>query len=203
MPLSDIKVELQETIKKLEHILYDELLLGLSDVPTYDISSLFDNNDDDRVGFSLLDNFRNRSLPECHRWLVLDGACADPRLKSEIWHENNNVRPSFAKHYESVTQAFLKELLVAMHKGSGQPARRTEVLTITWENTEKGLRDLTILLNELSFTIPYHKSRTRTHRSRYPVRFPLKIVQHILLQYMALVLPMRAFSIFGNHDTCS
>lgn len=141
MPLSDIKVEMKRTITELERILVEELLLELPDVPVYDVSEFFDNNDEDRVDFSLLDNPRNKPLLVGHERFVVDGAAKNVRLKCEIW-DGCKVRAEFADRYESASQRFLKELLVVLHKGSGQPARATELLTIIWKNTTKRPRDL-------------------------------------------------------------
>nr|GFD56690.1 hypothetical protein [Tanacetum cinerariifolium] len=83
--LSDIKVELKKTITKLERILYEELLLELPDVPVYNISDFFDNTDDDRVGYSLLDNPRNKPLLFGRQGFVVEGAMMNARLRCEIW----------------------------------------------------------------------------------------------------------------------
>lgn len=192
MPLSDIQVELKKTITELERILVDELLLELPDAPEYDVSEFFDNHDDDRVDYSFLDDPRNEILLAGRQNFVVDRAAKNARLKGKIW-DGSRVRAEFADRYESASQRFLKELLVALHKGSGPPACTTDLLTLIWKNTAERPRDLTFLLNQLSFTIPSHKPRTKKHKIPFSVRFPLKLVQRILLSYLALVLPMREF----------
>lgn len=192
MPLTDIQIELKKTITELERILVDELLLELPDAPEYEVSDFFDDHDDNRVSYSFLDDPRNKILLAGRQHFVLNGAAKNPRLKGEIW-DGSKVRAEFADRYESASQRFLKELLVALHKGSGRPASTTNLLTTIWKNTAERPRNLTILLNQLSFIISSHKPRTKMHKIQYSVRFPLKLVQRILLSYLALVLPMREY----------
>lgn len=192
MPLSDIQIELKKTITELERILVDELLLELPDAPEYEVLDFFDDHDDNRVNYSFLDDPRNKILLAGRQRFVLNGAAKNPRLKGEIW-DGSKVRAEFADRYESASQRFLKELLVALHKGSGPPACTTDLLTTIWKNTPERPRNLIILLNQLSFIVPSHEPRTKVHKTRYSVRFPLKLVQRILLSYLALVLPMREY----------
>jgi len=80
---------------------------------------------------------------------------------------------------------------VALHKGSGQPARRVELLGIRWRNSGLAVRNLRLLFEFFCFVLTYHKAQTRTHASRSPVRFIFPEVAQLLVQYLVIVQPFR------------
>lgn len=57
---------------------------------------------------------------------------------ADTWY----IRSEFAQKYEKSVQRFLECRLILIHKGSGQPARRKEFLSMRWQNIELMKRNI-------------------------------------------------------------
>ncbi|EXJ77311.1 hypothetical protein A1O3_10469 [Capronia epimyces CBS 606.96] len=156
-------------VRQMRRVFYEDLCFGLPDLPV---------------------------IP------LLTRITQDPRLRDLVFHTEQYeldegggwpVRSDFAQQYAVADEAFKEALLVAMHKGSGQPARRTEFLGIRWRNSNRGVRNFRLLFDYACFILTYHKAQTRTHASRAPVRFLWGPVKELWVLYLYIVQPFRIF----------
>ena len=121
-----------------------------------------------------------------------------PRVESSMQDdsEESNIcdfiaRGDAAIQYERAVQRFLQHMMILIHVGSGQAARRPEMLGLRWCNRQADKRNIFIHDGLVIFILTYHKSINRTNASRYPVRCLLPEVGELLVQFLALVQPFR------------
>lgn len=157
-----------------------------------------DNWDNAHPGWSFIQDPRNRTILHNGEEWLFNNIRQRPWLVEQVFQpnhsdENPSVRPSFADQYEIAVQNFLEFMLVLIHKGSGQPGRKPEVLGMRWCNVQHDKRSLFLHDRYLLFLLTYHKSLSRTHASRFPARFLFPAVAQLLIQYLVLILPFRAW----------
>ena len=185
----------EETNFYLEHaqtIFERDLCLELPNLPQYHPRELEDNWDAGQPGLSFIDDPRNEAALEGGREWLFQQVCRNPRLQQMVFEDQStHVRPSFAREFEKSVQRFLEYLLMLMHKTSGQPARKPEFLGLRWRNKGYDKRNVFLHDGYVLFLLTYHKSLSRVHASRYPVRFLLPEVGRLLIQYLVLIQPFR------------
>lgn len=172
-----------------------ELCFGLDDIPVYALDALVDDWGDVTPGRSFLTDPRNdAALGEGRAWVFrrlqarpdILGAIGRPDAGG-IWR----LRADAVARYEDAVQRFLRPMIVLLHVASGQPARRTELLSLRWQNAQTDARKLYLHDGHLLFMLDYHKSINKTHSSRFPVRFVLPRVATLLVRFLVLVQPFR------------
>jgi hypothetical protein len=122
-----------EEIKEARVILKDRLCFGLRDIPTYHPLHLEDYWEDPTPGHSFVDDTRNHpSLEAGRQWLwksIRDNmALKEAFFRYDTTNQTYIVDPKAASEYERDVQHFLEHLAMAIHLGSGMPARKPEFL---------------------------------------------------------------------------
>jgi len=92
--------------------------------------------------------------------------------------------------YESQAQDFLKRLLVLCHITSGQPLRQPELLSVRWRNTDR-IRHILLWEKRVLIHTQYHKGQQQSGAYKENIRFLPRPVGHLLLDYLAYVMPLR------------
>ena len=191
--------EIDFCLQEAQRIFLEDLCLSLPEVPPCPLEQLVDNWDNATPGWSFTSDPRNSDiLGHTVAWLF-EHVRLHPPLADQVFRQDPSggddllVRPDFTDQYESAVQRFLEFMLVLVHKGSGQPGRAPEVLGLRWCNVQHDKRNLFVHDGRLLFILTYHKSLSRTHASRFPARFLFPAVAQLLTQYVALVLPFRAW----------
>lgn len=197
----EIKFLAQEITFYLDHartIFERDLCLGLPNIPTYPLDELRDNWDSRRPGCSFLDDPRNVGILAGGEEWLWENIQRESELRHLVLRRNHEeegeswcVRSEFAQQYEKSVQRFLEYLMVLIHKGSGQPARRKEFLGMRWQNVGFTKRNVFVHDGHVLFLLTYHKSLSRTHASRHPARFLLPEVRLLLVQFLVLITPIR------------
>lgn len=187
--------EVRYCLQGAARILSEDLLLNVEDPPVYRVEDLVDNWDGSSPFQSFIDDPRNADhLDGGHDWLYRQ-ILSSPTLTDRVLQADADgqwlVRPDAAHQYEMAVQHFLELMLTVIHKGSGQPARRPEMLGLRWQNTAYDRRNLFIHDGYVLFILTYHKSQNQAHASRYPVRFLLPEAGRLLVQFLVLVQPFR------------
>lgn len=204
--IDDLSREIVFCLEEAREIFERDLCLGFSDVPSYPLERLQDNWSAARAGYSFKDDPRNAHFWEGHDEWLLHHIAQDVDHVSTVFHADQisltesaplPFRSEFAKQYLVSVEKFLECMLVLVHKGSGQPARRVEFLGTRWRNIGTDLRNLFLHSGHVVFILKYHKSQSRTHASRYPARFLMPEVGQKLVQFLVLVHP---FLLLMSHD---
>ena len=198
--IPDLSQEMVFCLREAQEIFQTELCLGFTDIPTYPIRELQDNWSSGFPGYSFVEDTRNAAFLEGQDHWLGDQIAASAEYVETVFHTEQlehrsrgtwPVRSEFAKQYQVSVENFLEHLLVLVHKGSGQPARRVEFLGTRWRNVGMAPRNLRLHSGHVLFILDYHKSQTRTHASRSPVRFLFPAVAQLLLQFLVLIQPFR------------
>lgn len=197
--LDDLHREMQYCWQEADRIFSRDLCLGFTDVPTYALRELQDNWSNMLPGYSFVDDIRNAAILEGHDQWLTERIYRDPARAALVFHlpsagvpsGQEKVRSVFATQYQLAVIRFLELMLVLVHKGSGQPARRPEFLGTRWCNTGLAPRNLRLHSGHVLFVLTYHKSMHRTHASRSPVRFLPPLVGQRLVQFLILIQSFR------------
>jgi superfamily II DNA helicase RecQ len=198
--IPDLGQEMAFCLREAQQIFTQELCLGFPDIPTFAVSELQDNWAHSFPGYSFTVDTRNTAQFEDQaEWLSQRIATHPDHLEAVFHIEQSQdhvlgrwpVRSEFAKQYQISVERFLECMLVLVHKGSGQPARRTEFLGLRWRNNGLAPRNLRLHSGHLLFILTYHKSQLRTHASRSPVRVLFPAVEQLLIQFLGLIQPFR------------
>jgi superfamily II DNA helicase RecQ len=200
--LSDLHNIIFKGVKEAQRIFEEDLCLSgrsspASEIPVLDLGLLVDNWDATAPGQSFLTDSRNASyFGPLEDWLI-SRVGKTPVLFHMFWLQTAEgrwvVSADAAQQYEDAVQKFLQALMVPFFLGSGQQGRRSEFLGLRWRNTTLTTRDLFLHDGQMLFILSYHKTRSQTNASRWPVRFLLPEVAQLVTQYLAIIQPFREF----------
>ena len=186
---------LQDLFNSAEGLLQKTLLLGLSEVPVYQVGTLVDTPSDHRPGKCFLDDHRNRlHAVDGYLFKQLQG---NPTLVSRFFLPNASgtedggcppplrVRHSAVNAYLHANQLFLQQLAVLIYWSAGLPPRRKEFVQVQWCNGET-IRNIYILDGSVVIITGYHKSQWRIG-TRPVARFLPPRVGNLLVRYLIYI----------------
>lgn len=175
-------------------LLYDELLLGSTDIVPIESWRLHDDLDVEDYGGSWLTDGRNAEVlagtqdallrqierrPELRRVFVRDGADGEKCLCTKA-----------IAIYEAHVQEFLRRMVTLVHISPCPPLRAPELLSVIHCNTGRR-RSILIWEKMVMMYVRYHKSQEQTGAQTDNVRFLPRAVGDLLLTYLAVVQPLR------------
>lgn len=88
---------------------------------------------------------------------------------------------------------FIKHLFGAIHIPSGMPARSEELRMVRWADTTAVSRNIFVHQGRLILIFSYNKATTVSSKSFYIVRFPCRIIEHVLFLYLTYIRPFCDF----------
>jgi hypothetical protein len=160
----------------------------------YRAEALEDDKKQDRVGYSFLEDDRNRTWLEAGKnWSIR--RITDSAARRKIWfdHGREDGKPFRARAVQSYGQTvkeLMERMFLLMHMVSGQPARATEILSIRHKNTMNGgVRNIFAHNGLICFVTSYHKSFRATGQAKVIHRYLPREVSELLVWYLWLVLP--------------
>lgn len=96
-------------------------------------------------------------------------------------------RTKVTVQYEAVVDEFLKRLLVLIHMASGQPLRASELLSVTWRNTQRR-RNVYLKHGLVMLYTTYHKGQQQMGKFKDNIRFLSAAISDLLLDYLTWVI---------------
>ncbi|KAK3061704.1 hypothetical protein LTS18_005618, partial [Coniosporium uncinatum] len=184
-------------IEAATYILERNLCFDMEGVPRYEPSQLVDNWDVSSPGQSFLTYTRNEPYISDGKSWIFNQLRLYPELMKLLYKTDDasswQLSSLAVAEYENAIQRFLECMLVLVHIASGQSARKPELLGLRWCNKQSDKRNLFIHDGHLLFILTYHKPLNMTNASRYPVRFLFPEVGSLLVRYLILVQPFRAW----------
>jgi len=204
-----IKLTMQDVRDLVAHeftmattVFNQDLCFDLENVPRYPIEKIVDNWDASSPGASFITDRRNAALFTGANCWLFDQITKSTKLMDLLLYKTPDgswrVRTDVARQYEDAVQQFLEHLIILIHIGSGQPARRPELLGIRWCNKQADQRNIFIHDGYVMFILTYHKAINLTNASRYPVRVLLAKVGELFVRFLLLIQPFRTWL---SHDT--
>lgn len=196
--MGELRDFVRQLLEEAETILSEELCFGAKDLPEFDLGKLRDNWNDGMPGASFATNPNNSgAFEDAADWfpshLRNNPGLGDLLYTSPGDGTQPRVNSKAARQYEDSVQRFLECMLILLHIGSGQPARRPELMGLRWRNVQADKRNLFLHEGLLCFILFYHKSLNMLNASRYPVRFLLPTVGRLLARFLILIQPVRAY----------
>lgn len=176
-----IRLFIKDTVQDLRTILFKDLLFGLSDFPIPCLKDLVDDLGNTDHGYYFASDSRNKELQTSRLWLFrrmnLNPSIRRVLLSSKISTTGTTsfeVDKLKRKEYELKISQFLEKLFIAIHLGSGQPARGTEISGLQVRNDMRKQRSLFIIDAELCFILHYNKSQSirKSMNTRSEALFP-------------------------------
>jgi hypothetical protein len=162
-------------------------------VPAIDLLSIKDDPSRAQVGWSFLQDPRNRDLAGKDEW-ILDRIFHHDWLKREFLATKTGSRwkQRAVQQYLRQVDQFLERLLLLTHLTAGQPARGTELLSIRHRNTTHGIRRNIFVEDGLvTFVTFYHKGYSITGSTKIIHRYLPREVGERVVYYLWLVEPFR------------
>jgi hypothetical protein len=200
--LSDLHRIVFEGIAEARQIFDEELCLNgrsspACNIPHLDLGLLVDSWDATARGQSFLTDLRNASYLDPLKDWLFSRVGNNQVLFQTFWSQtatgNWVVCADAVQQYEDAVQRFLRALMVPFFIGSGQQGRRSEFLALRWRNTTWSTRDLFLHDGQMVYVLSYHKTRSQSNATRWPVRYLLPEVAQLVTQYLTLVQPFRKF----------
>src|SRR5204862_3497742 len=125
-------------------------------VPPIHWDSMVDNPSESRVGWSFLDDERNKFDVDGQWWLY-ERMYKEQRLRKEFI-KGGQLQEEVVEAYQRQVERFQELLLILMYTSGGQSARVLELLGIRWKNTEQGgVCNIFIEDGLVAFVTTYHK----------------------------------------------
>ena len=150
---------------------------------------MVDNPSESRVGWSFLDDERNKFDVDGQWWLY-ERMFKEQRLREKFIDENRHVQEEAAEAYQRHVERFQELLLILMHMVGGQAARAPELLGIRWQNTEQGgVRNIFIEDGLVAFVTTYHKGYRSSGNIKIIHRYLPREIGELLVYYLWLVRP--------------
>lgn len=174
-----------------EKLLRKEVLLSC-DIPNFEEHQLIDNLSEKKVYYSFISDPRNPFLQ--HRNHLLKHILSpvhenrfvlEQREGKILWNRNKTGIMAWVKTCERC----LAYLFALFHYGAGQPARGTELATLTWVNTMDRARSIFWFHGLVNIVFTYNKTQGNAGTSRVISRSLPPPVGRLCILWMALVIP--------------
>ena len=103
-------------------------------VPIIDWENTVDQPSETRVGWSFLDDDRNK-FGIYKEWWMFERLYQEQALRERFLDAEGKLKEEAGEIYQRYIERFLELLLVLIHLCGGQPSRVPEILGLRWKNT--------------------------------------------------------------------
>jgi hypothetical protein len=145
--MAEVRTMVHGLVREAREVLFKDLMLVDMDsqgqvdstqVPGIDWDNMVDNPTENRVGWSFLDDERNRFEVD-GKWWLYQRMFTEQRVRQRFTTESSEggrpvIRKEIAEQYQRHIQQFLVLLLLLFHLCGGQPGRAPEILGLRWKN---------------------------------------------------------------------
>jgi hypothetical protein len=126
-------------------------------IPPIDWENTVDQPSETKVGWSFLDDERNK-FRAYKEWWLFERMYQEQALREQFLDVDGKLKDGAGEAYQRHIDRFLEMLLVLMHLCGGQPSHAPEILGLRWKNTANGgVRNITIEDRMVAFVARYHK----------------------------------------------
>jgi RecQ family ATP-dependent DNA helicase len=200
--MSQVQSMVHGLVEEARDVLYSKLMrvdmdaerqVDPQQVPPIYWDRMVDNPSESRVGWSFLDDERNKFDVDGEWWLY-ERMFQEQRLRKQFINENADSLSGPMKEeveaYEQEIERFQELLLILMHISGGQAGRAPELLGIRWKNTEQGgVRNIFIEDGLVAFVTAYHKGYRSSGNIKIIHRYLPREIGELLVYYLWLIRP--------------
>ena len=212
--MSQVRSMIHGLVEEARDVLFSKLMkvdmdaerqVDPQQVPPIHWDSIVDNPSESRVGWSFLDDERNKFDVDGQWWLY-ERMFKEQQLRKQFIDESiggssGKVKTEEIEAYERQVERFQELLLILMHMCGGQSARAPELLGIRWKNTEQGgVRNIFIEDGLVAFVTTYHKGYRSSNNIKIIHRYLPREIGELLVYYLWLVRPFHEKLQFQKHE---
>jgi RecQ family ATP-dependent DNA helicase len=158
-------------------------------VPPIDWENTVDQPSETKVGWSFLDDERNKFTVH-KEWWLFERMYHEQTLREQFLDVDGKLKEGAGEAYQRHIVRFLEVLLILIHLCAGQPSRAPEILGLRWKNTDNGgVRNILIENGLVGVVAQYHKGYRSSGNIKIIHRYLPKEVGELLVYYLWLVLP--------------
>ncbi|KAL7750726.1 hypothetical protein RI367_003683 [Sorochytrium milnesiophthora] len=195
-------VDIQKVVKHTVHHgrqLYEQLCFDAPPLPLEDDAQYTDKLQSYQVGYSFLNDGRNRSLIDRGQYLerMLSLSNSDRNLDffatvagADGGPDEVILRRSAVDKWLNKAQQLQQMLAVGVHLSGGQPGRAPELASLLACNTVGSQRSVFWCQRGLTLVTRYNKSTATTGYDKSIPRYPSPEVSILLLDYLSVIKPM-------------
>lgn len=201
MNIDTLKAMVQDQVTKAETILLKIFGINSTLLDQKAISKIKDDMSIRTTGYSFLTDPKNKDI-----FPIGDHI--------EYVFKNRHLRESLVRtvdgeivwlsegktHFATQAQSLLEVLLTIFHLLGGQPARSTEIMKITWYNSEIKHRNIFLCDGGILWITDYSKGRNQMGWSKFIPRYLPSDIASIYISYLHRVLPLYQYFIGPNGD---
>jgi RecQ family ATP-dependent DNA helicase len=201
--MAEVRTMVHGLVREAREVLFKDLMLVDMDsqgqvdsaqVPGIDWDNMVDNPTENRVGWSFLDDERNRFEVD-GKWWLYQRMFTDQRVRQRFTTESSGggrpvIRKEIAEQYQRHIQQFLVLLLLLFHLCGGQPGRAPEILGLRWKNSRQGgIRNIIMENGLVAFVTGYHKGYRSSGNIKIIHRYLPREVGELFVYFVWLVWP--------------
>ena len=201
--MAEVRTMVHGLVREAREVLFKDLMLvdidsqGQVDsiqVPGIDWDNMVDNPTENRVGWSFLDDDRNRFQVD-GKWWLYQRMFTEQRVRQRFTTESSEggrpvIRKEIAEQYQRHIQQFLVLLLLLFHLCGGQPGRAPEILGLRWRNSRQGgIRNVIIENGMVAFVTGYHKGYRSSGNIKIIHRYLPREVGELFVYFVWLIWP--------------
>ncbi len=193
--LARVNVDAVRSYVATEHVVLgrmmsQDLLLGLN-VEGMEVDNLREDVQNNEPGYSFMAERQNGA--ERKYLCLIQQICAMQRLREHFFDSSDSVININARTYLTKVGLFVRRLLTLTHIVYGQPARASEMTSMTIRNTQSGLRSIHIHGSSIMIIIRASKTQNLTAKERTIARFCPEELSAIFINYIMLIRPFEEF----------
>jgi superfamily II DNA helicase RecQ len=201
--MAEVRTMMHGLVREAREVLFKELMfvdvdskghVDATQAPGIDWETMVDNPTENRVGWSFLDDERNR-FPVDGKWWLYQRMFTEQRVRQRFITESSDqsipqIRDEIVDQYERHVNEFREKLLLLFHLSGGQPGRSPELLGLRWKNSEQGgIRNIFIEDGLVAFVTGYHKGYRSSGNIKIIHRYLPREVGELFVYYVLVVSP--------------
>jgi superfamily II DNA helicase RecQ len=201
--MAEVRTMVHGLVREARELLFRDLMLVDMDsqgqvestqVPGIDWDNMVDNPTENRVGWSFLDDERNRFEVD-GKWWLYKRMFTEQRVRQRFTIEPSEggrpvIRKEIAAQYQRHVEQFLVLLLLLFHLCGGQPGRAPEILGLRWKNSRQGgVRNIIVENAMVAFVTGYHKGYRNSGNVKIIHRYLPREVGELFVYFVWLIWP--------------
>ncbi|OBT70707.1 hypothetical protein VF21_10274 [Pseudogymnoascus sp. 05NY08] len=189
--MSQLRSMVHGLIREARDKLFGKLMVvtDKGGVPSINWDNTVDQPSETKVGWSFLDDERNK-FGAHKEWWLFERLYQEQALQEQFLDDDRLLKPSAGEAYQQHVERFLELLLILIHLCAGQPSRATEILGLQWKNTANGgVRNVIIENGLVGLVGQYHKGYRSSSNIKIIHQYLPKEVGELLVYYLWIVLP--------------
>lgn len=186
LSLSNLRSWIHGMVSQLEHLLHQEVLLGIT-LPSLRVKQLKDDHSNKTPFWSFLQDPRNQEgRPDPKTWMM-EQIQDMPKLQAQFLKSDGTFNQARGQTYLHKVERFLECLLVVFHCCSGGPSRAPNIVGIKHQNTPgQGMRNIFLEDGYVFWVTRDHKGYSSSGKYKTIARYCPMLISQWVVEYFWL-----------------